>query len=143
MRDWGNTEQHFASDRLVPAAARLSTTLMNCFAPSPAFKPLLPALFLIISGQTELQPVVWLPVCLTLCGWEGVTVAHRLGQSSALQLCSDNQPAHCCLSAAEEPRQLLQPCDGPVHPARPLPGHVAHGSVMMPRCHWCMQCHPA
>lgn len=76
-----STEQYFVSHQQVPAAARVSSTLTNYFAPSSAFKPLSPALFLIIAGQTKLKPVVWLPVCLTLCGREGVTSLCRLGQS--------------------------------------------------------------
>lgn len=45
----------------LPAAAKLSNVLTGCFAPSSAFKPSPPpAPFLIITGQTQPQPVAWL-----------------------------------------------------------------------------------
>lgn len=63
MHDWESAEQHFASHQLVPAAARLPSTLLPLQSPAIT-SPVLTA------GQTKLQPVVWLPIRLlnSVCG---------------------------------------------------------------------------
>lgn len=92
MHDWESAEQHFASHQLVPAAARLPSTLL------PLQSPAITSLVL-TAGQTTLQPVVWLPVRLlnSVCGkgsppfagWGGTWS----GNQPALGACC---PVLCC-----------------------------------------------
>lgn len=150
MHGWGSTEQRFASHRPVPAAARLPSTLTSYSAPSSAFKPLSPALFSITAGQTKLKPVVWLPVCLTPCGWEGVMSLRRLGQScpagpgpAALPrpLLPESIPAlpRCPLRQENLQCSSCRPLLGPgMLSSAPFPlGTVACVGISVQRCHGC------